>query len=179
MLDNIRLVVDLDSTVVDLCRKWFGEYNMDHDDDLTIDRIETWDTHLYVKPSCGLKIYDYLEAPGFYRDLRPIKGAIETLKWASSLFEIVIATSRPAAAHEDTIAWVDQHMQFVDIDDVVFTSRKDLIIGDILIDDCPHHLESFKGVPMVFGNYPYNCHLTQFNHAKDWAAVKTYLLQLL
>lgn len=176
---DITVVVDLDEVTCDLSSKWFGLYNADWGDTLTPADVLTYDTHLYVHPDCGTKIYGYLESPGFFRDLLPMPGAQETLRWASKNFRLVIATSRAAHAHEDTVAWIEEFLPFVDSDNVVFTRRKELIDGDVLIDDAPQHILAFRGVPIVFGDYGYNQGLRDHYRAADWAEVRRFLQQIL
>ena len=93
MTERIRVVVDLDSVAADLCTKWFSLYNYEYGDSLTMEHIASWDTHLYVKPECAMHIYDYLDLPGFYRDLDPMNGCRETLTWAANYFDLAICTN--------------------------------------------------------------------------------------
>jgi 5'(3')-deoxyribonucleotidase len=151
--------------------------NADHGTNWTIDDIISYDINLIV----GDHVYDYLELPGFYRNLDVLPDAVDVLAWASKRFDLVICTSRAAFAHEDTMAWVDEYLPMIDYENVVFARNKYLVDGDILIDDCPKHLEAWRGVPVVFGDLPYNRHLGSgpMIAAKDWVDARVLLESLL
>lgn len=174
MTTKTRVVVDLDEVCCDLLTKWLGCYNIDHNTAWTQSDLLTYDMDLTI----GNNIYDYLELPGFYRDLMPLNGCRDTLTWAATHFELVIATSRAASAHEDTVAWIDEQLPMIDPDNVVFARNKYLIDGDVLIDDCPRHITAWRGVPLVFGHLPYNRDLPDFIHVPNWTEVRKLLLTL-
>lgn len=71
----MRIGVDADEVVIDLLTHWLRLYNSDYDDNLTPNDITGWDLALFVKPECGVKIYDYLELPDLYVDCDLIPGA--------------------------------------------------------------------------------------------------------
>lgn len=179
ILKDVRIVVDMDETLCDLSSKWLGQYNADYNDNITTGDLLTYDTHLYVDPACGTKIYGYLEQPNFFRNLKPVPGAIETITWMQEHFVVIIATSRSAFAHEDTIAWISEYLPMFPLENVVFAKRKDLIDADILIDDCLAHIEAWRGVPIVFGDYAYNTYGLGQTAAKNWGEVRAYLQQLI
>ena len=57
--EKLTILVDMDSIAADLQEKWYGAYNKRYNDTITVDDILSWDTHKYVKPECGKKIYKY------------------------------------------------------------------------------------------------------------------------
>jgi 5'-nucleotidase len=153
-----RLLIDMDSVIVDLMTTWHAMYNRDYDDDLHVGKLLCWDTAKYVKQECGERIYEYLDRPGLFRSLPPIPGAIETLKRLSQVYEIVIVTSSRKEAFRDKEEWVTEHLPFIGPRNLIFAHRKELIMGDLLFDDAPHNLEAFMatGRIAIAMDYPYN-----------------------
>jgi 5'-nucleotidase len=152
------LLIDMDSVICDLMSKWFSKYNMEYDDNLTIDQLKCWNTEQYVKKACGTKIYQYLSEPGFYRDLKPLPHAVEVLERLNKRYEIFIVTTSPKSALQDKALWVEEFLPFIGSRHIIFTHHKHMIKGDLLFDDAPHNLEKFMeaGGFAVAMDYTYN-----------------------
>lgn len=171
------LLVDLDGVCADLARKWLAEYNRDWNDDLTLDRIVEWEWHRFVKPQCGTRVYHYLSRPGFFADLEPVPGAIETLAALQEQVEIVIVTASPRPAMGDKVRWVRRHLPFIPRENVVLTYRKDLVRGDFILDDAPRNLRHFQGVRILM-DYPYNRTFHEAWRVRHWAEAADLIRRL-
>lgn len=79
-------------------------------------------------------------APGFYRNLPPIGGAIEAVKALVLNHDVRFCTS-PLNAYRHCVLekyeWVEQHLGGEYVSRIIVTKDKTLIQGDILIDDKP------------------------------------------
>ncbi|ASS77243.1 5'(3')-deoxyribonucleotidase [Tumebacillus algifaecis] len=148
----------MDSVIVDLMSEWFRRYNEEHDDDLTVERIMCWQTEKYVKPVCGKKIYEYLDAPGLFRGLQPLPDAVAVLERLAKAYDLLIVTSSRTFAYTEKEQWVAEHLPFLSKENLIFAHRKDMVRGDLLFDDAPHNLEAFAatGRLAVAMDYPYN-----------------------
>jgi 5'-nucleotidase len=146
-MKKLTILVDLDSILANLDKKWYPAWNEKNGDDLHPRRVTEWATHKFTKTKCT-GIYDLLNEPGFFRDLEPIPGGIDAIK---ALHEdghrIVIITSAPddaPTAHHDKVQWVRQHLPFIGKKDFIGTHAKDMFRADVLIDDGPHNIEAFR-----------------------------------
>ncbi|MDB9708476.1 hypothetical protein OAB13_01110 [Salibacteraceae bacterium] len=110
--------------------------------------------------------------PKIFRDLSPITGAIKAvnLLLESPLYEVFILSTAP---WNNPSAWTDKRLWLEDKfgDSInrrlILTHRKDLVKGDILIDDRPNNgAKDFEGEWIHFGteNFP------------DWSSVIKHLL---
>lgn len=180
-MDKPVVLMDLDSVVVDLLQPWLDMYNMEYDDNLTEAQIDDWDTHKFVKPECGMCIYKYLNTPNFFADLDPIEGAVAGLEELASLAEVVIVTSALALpqATVDKLAWVQRYLPFIPKKNIIVTARKDLIHGDIMVDDSPANLAETPARHKVVFDYAYNRHVLDAERVHNWPelveAVKRYI----
>lgn len=159
-MKKLTILVDMDSILVHLDEKWYRTYNERHGDDLTIDKVLTWDTHLYCKNE-NKAIYDVLNDPGFFRDLPAIPGGLESVKQLQDMgHEIIIVTASPDSAMGDKKAWIKQHMPWLPRKHVFMGDLKYKINGDVLIDDGPHNIIEYrKHHPNAFIatiDYPFN-----------------------
>lgn len=152
------LLIDMDSVIVDLMSEWHRRYNEDYGDDLSVERLQCWHSEKYVKPECGLKIYDYLDQPGLFLNLKPLPYAVEVLERLNQTYDILIVTSSGTHAYTEKEQWVAKHLPFIGRHNLIFAHRKDMIRGDLLFDDAPHNLRAFQatGRVAVAMDYGYN-----------------------
>ena len=93
-----------------------------------------------------------------YRNLEVIDGAIKSLAKLNADHEIFIASTPPWTRPEvwgHKREWLEEHFPYLKRK-LILTHRKDLLIGDILIDDT-----RFRGQPDFDGNW--------FWFNKDWS----------
>ena len=141
----MRILCDLDSIIVNLQEAWLGAYNRDYNDNVQTADILEWDTHKFVKPECGEKLYEYLNQPGFFRNLKPLDGAVDALRELHKDFKITIVTAAPVGTADEKVAWVGEWLPFLDNKkDVIVCFNKYLVRGDILIDDSPRNILDYR-----------------------------------
>jgi len=64
-------LIDIDGVIADLHTVWLNIYNTEWNDILTPDQITNWNTSQFVKPECGIKIYEIIERPEIYDYILP------------------------------------------------------------------------------------------------------------
>ena len=92
-----------------------------------------------------------------YRNLEVIEGAKEAVRYLHENHEVFIASTPPWTRPEvwgHKKEWLEEHFPYLKRK-LILTHRKDLLIGDILIDD-----SRFRGQPDFKGNW--------FWFNKDW-----------
>ncbi len=97
------------------------------------------------------------QIPGIFKDPEPIEGAIEAVNKLAEAdrYELFIATTAPwrnpeAAMHKRL--WLEEHFEDLFVKRMFITHRKDLLIGDYLIDDrVKNGAGEFKGELIRFG----------------------------
>lgn len=157
------ILCDLDSILADIMTPWLDSYNRDYQDTLTVDRIPSWDFHNVVKPECGTKIYDYLREPGFFENLKPLPGAVEAvsaLRSAGHDFLVLTAGADVEDAATQKVRWCRRYLD-LSPKQVIVTPRKELVRGDVLIDDSPEQIRRYRETwgwdPTILAiSYPYN-----------------------
>jgi 5'(3')-deoxyribonucleotidase len=162
------VVVDLDSTLVDLHTPWLAAYHEMHPDD----PVGIRDIQLYEMEQCVKypdDIYKPLHRTGLYAALKPYDFAIEFVRsLVFHHYEVVIATDvmgSPEIA-ADKMRWVDRWLPFVRARNVVTGRFKHRIQADAYIDDSPHVAEKVRALwgkrPFVAGiQFPFNARSAQ------------------
>lgn len=171
-----RIIVDQDWVLAKLTKKWLYHYNLEHDDNLKIDDITSWDISSLVKPSAKKEMLEYLKREGFYRDLEVVQDSKEVLSELSNHFELFIATD-PFGQYslKDKYEWLLEHFSFIKKENFIFAGNKSIINGEYMIDDGVHNLEGFCGKKLLF-DAPYNRDEKRFKRVRNWMEIRDYFL---
>jgi 5'-nucleotidase len=158
-------------------------------DDVTVDQSLTWVKRLYEKTGvlynrdewAGWQLSNYLPSdvvhmifeeinkePGFFRQLPAKEGAIEGIRQLCDYYDIVFVTASEHYAYEDKYYWIVENLPFLPKPNLILTHRKDLIMGDIFVDDGPHNLINSPVKTKVIFDGPWNRHLNQFPRVHHW-----------
>lgn len=190
MSRKLTVLIDLDGIVVDLLSEWLKAYNAEYGDSLTKDDVKSWDMHENVKKECGFKIYNFIDIDECYTDLPPLPGAVEGIRAIREMGHdpvIVSASSKNPLSAARKIAWCAKYLK-MKRKDVIISSRKELVAGDILIDDSPVNIAAYKTrwprTPVATIAYPYNekSPVVRFpdhnNTEQAWAGIVQYVKDL-
>ena len=141
------LLIDLDSIVVSMIEPWLNKYNEKCDTDVTVDDIISYDMGLFCKNT--EVFYSILKEPGFFYNMDPMPGAVEGMRaLIADGYDIIILTRPPDESSHgvaDKQAWIRERFpSLASMKHQIFTTRKELIDGALLFDDCPDHLIQWK-----------------------------------
>ena len=137
------ILVDMDDTIEHLLKTWVDVLNTRYNRDVDWKAIKRWDTLAVFPGLTHNQVYGVLEEDDFWKQVEPISGAKETLEYFISCgHKIVIVT---AASYKSIYGKMEyclfRNFPFIKWSDVIITSQKQLIKGDILIDDGVHNHE--------------------------------------
>ncbi len=112
----------------------------------------------------------YDEVPGIFAKMLPLKDAVESFNELSEHFDTYILSTSPWENHtapSDKLKWVKTYLGNKAHKRLILTHRKDLNIGDFLVDDrTKNGAGEFEGELIQFGTERF----------PDWSAVKKYLM---
>ncbi len=109
--------------------------------------------------------------PGIFRNLKPILGSIDAVKLLlqSDSYEVYFLSTAPwnnSSAWTDKRLWLEEQFGELANRKLILTHRKDLIKGDILIDDRPNNgAKDFEGNWIQFGSEEF----------PDWESILKHL----
>ncbi len=105
-----------------------------------------------------------------FENPKAIPGSIEAVKKLSEYYDIFFLSTAPWANVESWSSkrkWVEKHLGKLAYKRLILSHRKDLLIGDYLIDDRPNNgAAEFKGEWIQFG----------IKNFKKWEQVLNYLI---
>lgn len=116
---------------------------------------------------------------GIFRDPQPIKDSIESIikLYNSGLYDLFIATTAPwnnPSSFTDKRLWIGKYFGDLFKKKMFITNRKDMLIGDFLIDDrLANGAENFNGKLLRFG---WDYEKKEWNEYRDWNAILDILI---
>ena len=109
------------------------------------------------------------EVPGLFSLMKPMPGAIDAVHRLQEHYDLFILSTAPwknPSAWSDKLKWVNRYLEDAFYKRMVITHRKDLCLGDYLIDDRGKNGTSeFVGEWIEFGSEKF----------PDWESVLAYL----
>lgn len=175
------LKFDMDDVKALFGKSFINLYNNTYNDNLTSEDMKNWDMTTFVKPEVGAKVYELLKEPGLFRFLEPSPDAQNVIqRLINKGFEILVVSDSPAGHSftdfqsnptkfanpaDDKRAWLLEHFPMISKENVIFCSQKDLVRGDILIDDKPDTflIHQKMGMDVLLMDRPYNRHIETSN----------------
>jgi len=171
----MRIILDMDEVVVDMMTPLLAHYNKQYHKNFTIEDIVQW------KLPDQLRSIFFVE--GFFRYLKPLEGAIETIKHLLDQgCDIVIATNHsddPWIA-QDKVFWVQENLPQL-ADSMMIGNRKDCLNGDVIIDDRPDYLLNSPCPVKICMDRPWNRWINQgiAKRAYDWNDIRADIEELI
>ena len=137
------ILVDMDDTIEQLLDAWVRAVNLRYGYSVTYDEVQTWDVSTAFPGLTRDQVYAIPMEPDFWRTVQPIPGAAEALRRLMDAgHEVYIVTATEfEVVPEKMNELLFRYFPFLRRDQVIITCRKQLIRGDVLIDDGIHNLE--------------------------------------
>lgn len=174
-----KLLVDMDDVIADLCTSWFSNWELISGEKLNPQIITEWDVSTYSK--YGDKVYDVFKQPGFFENLPVVEGSKDALEYLRRKYDIIIVTTPPLTAPsplKEKNVWLDKHFPWIKYR--VFTANKELVYGDVAIDDSPSKLKAYhKAQPdmmTICYDRPHNKNALADYRVKNWNQVLDILI---
>ncbi|RZM22043.1 MAG: 5'(3')-deoxyribonucleotidase [Pedobacter sp.] len=124
-------------------------------------------------------LYTYVNTKDFFTNVLPMAGSIDTLEKLNAKYELFIvsaATEFPLSLTEKML-WLKRYFPFIHWKQVVLCGTKEIVSGDIMIDDHFKNLDTFKGQTILFSQ-PHNMNRDIKDHIRveNWNEVAALLL---
>lgn len=170
------ILVDQDGTLADFEGSFLETFRKNHSHlpHIPFEERSTFYIMDDYPPHLTETIQEIYFAQGFFRDLPPIPGAIEALNEMRKAGFIVKICTSPISEYkycvEEKHAWVEKHLGRDWVRDVILTTDKTQVKGDILIDDRPIILGHFEPEwEHVIFDAPYNREVKDKRRLLNWA----------
>ncbi len=148
----MTILVDMDDTIEQLLKTWVSRANEKYGRNVTLDEITDWNVAAPYPGISKKEICKITYEPGFWSSIEPMPGAAEALKhFMDAGHEVFIVTATEIEHVEEKMkGLLFRYFPFIFWDHVIITSRKQMIRGDVLIDDGIHNLEGGEYKKIMF-----------------------------
>ena len=173
----------MDDVMDILTEHWCDVLNEKYGTHATRDDITEWDATIAFKGLTREQVEEPLAESGFWKGVEPMPGAVDAVK---SIIDkghdvYVVTNSYYKMLHEKMEDMLFKWFPFIDWDHVIIAKNKQMITGDVLIDDGIHNLVDGMFIKILF-DAPWNRDIEAARlgvfRAKDWDSVKDIIDQL-
>lgn len=137
----LTILFDSDDTAENLLNCWVGMLNERYGTTVTIDDVKQWNVALAFPELTEEQVYGVLQMDALWERLAPLPGSQRVLQRlhdeGHKLYMVTASDYRTCRTKFDRILAL---FPFLDANHIIITSNKQMVKGDILIDDGPHNL---------------------------------------
>lgn len=179
--EPFRLLVDLDDTLENLTGVWLSlltwlQRNNPSFVPKTVEDLDSWNLSEKFPMLTVDEVFEPLNTDLIWKQIRPLPGAVESLKRYNDMpmVEVRILTSSHYSAIAPKREFLRKYFPFINWNQVIITSEKKYVKGDVLVDDYENNLigGDYKGVLFY---QPHNRFFDTSGYpiirAADWAEV--------
>ena len=169
----MTVLVDMDDTIELLVPAWVRGVNAAYGTNVPASAVTSWDVSAAFPGLTREQVYEIPMRPGFWDTVEPMPGAAEGLKRLMAAgHEVFIVTATPFDSVPEKIGgYLLSHFPFLTKDRVIITGNKQMIRGDVLIDDGIHNLEGGDYEKILFTashNRNYNAAAHGMTRVNGW-----------
>lgn len=169
------VLFDSDDVTVDFLGMWVDKVNQEYGTDICTDQVKNWNIMRCFPSLTKEQVFGVLEDTRIWHRLNPMP---DSQRYLSMLYEegyeLYLATATSLATCEHKRQRLKYLFPFLDDNHIIISHNKQMIRGDVLIDDGPHNLvggEYFKILferphNLSFPNEKYDMH-----RVKEWSEV--------
>ena len=173
----MTILVDMDDTIEQQLASWVRDANASYGTNVAYEDITDWNVAKAFPGLTREQVYAIPMRPGFWLGVEPIPGAPEALKRLMDAgHEVYIVTATPFASVPEKIeGFLFRYFPFLSWDQVIVTGKKQLIRGDVLIDDGIHNLEGGDYVKLLMTaphNRDYNAEANGMIRVNGWDEIE-------
>lgn len=170
------ILIDIDDVLENLCETWVNWLNKRYDTDVKYNEITEWDMSKFFPNLTKGQVYAPLHNPKIWYRVKPKPGAVEYVKkLIDEGYNVYLCTTTDYRNVRPKFEGVIQkHFPYINWNQVIIASRKQMINADILIDDGVHNLENGNYTKILFTashNVNYDAEGNGMYRANNWEEV--------
>ena len=170
---NFTVLIDMDDTIEYLLRDWIAYLNDWYGTDVTEDDIHDYDITKAFPTLMPDQVYAPLRFHELWANLKPIPGARYAIeRMQDDGYDVYIVTSSNLQTINTKVTcMLNRYFPTITNDHVIIARRKQMIRGDVMIDDAPHNLiggEYLKIMPTAAHNRDFDAEAHGIIRAETW-----------
>lgn len=179
---RMTILVDADDVVENLCDCWVALLNKRYGTNVTSKYITSWDVSLAFPALNREQVFGVLAEDDLWDMIEPVPGAQETLqRLYNDGHEIYIVSASDYRSCSAKFGRILSFFPWLKWDHVIIASNKQMIKGDVLIDDNPCNLVG-GGYQKLLFDRPHNRCFDEFENGiirvRTWDEVYSIIQNL-
>lgn len=152
------ILVDVDETIEELLNSWTHFLNKQYGTNVVKDNIKEWDMSKSYPTLTFEQLYGPLSTKEFWEDVREVPNAGHYLqRLIKDGNDVILLTSSYYSTIQNKIEhMINRLFPFIPWDNVIVTTRKYLVRGDVMIDDYEQNLIPGDWETKILIDEPYN-----------------------
>lgn len=152
------ILLDMDGVLVDVSsEEMLPALNKEFGTDYKPEDLVDFDYYKYMDEEHADFMVEQWHDPERYSSAEPVAGARRGVEKLQDIGRVVVSTSPMIGHASSKMRWL-QEFGIARHNIALVPDKENLLFGDIMIDDGPHHAEPFPGFSILF-DQPYNRHL--------------------
>lgn len=183
-MKQLTVLVDFDQTLNNLNEVWVAYLNERHGTTVTPDDIKCWDLTKAFPTLTANEIFKPLLEEELWERVTILPKAYDNickLKYDGHKI-YVVTTSNPTTVPIKLNKVLFKYFPFFTYNDVIITSHKQLVMGDVLVDDAPHNLAGDTTYAKILISAPHNKSFDERSigaiRADDWDEIYELITNL-
>ena len=179
----MTILIDMDDTIESLLKAWVNGVNRKYGRSVSCEDVTSWDVSAAFPGLTREEVYAVPLEQGFWKTVEPIPGAAEAIqRFMDAGHEVFIVTATPYESVTEKMTEVlFRYFPFLTWKQLIITSRKQLIRGDVLIDDGVHNLEGGDYVKILMTaphNRNYDAEANGMIRVQTWAEIEEVIRRI-
>lgn len=182
-MKNLTVLVDMDDTIEGLLTAWVDYLNTHHGTSVKKDDVTEWDVSLFFPEIPQSQVYAPLHEDDFWKTVKPFEDAAKYLqKLKDNGHRVLIVTTsgyRTLKSKMDNVLF--RYFPMFTWDDVIITAHKQLVNGDVLVDDGVHNLVGGSYEKLLMDaphNRKFNAEANGITRVMNWSEAYTKICEL-
>ena len=179
----MTILIDMDDTIESLLKAWVSGVNKKYGRNVSCEDVTSWDVSSAFPGLTHEQVYAVPLEQGFWKTVEPIPGAAEAIQhFMDAGHEVFIVTATPYESVTEKMTEVlFRYFPFLTWKQLIITSRKQLIRGDVLIDDGVHNLEGGDYVKILMTaphNRNYDAEANDMIRVHTWPEIEDVIRRI-
>lgn len=172
---KLRLIVDMDGVLADVYRQFIHFEFLETGTLIDLDTVDGVD-EVVAFPN-GMK---HVNERGFFRSAPVIPHSQTVLEELSEIYDVFIVSAAMQFPNslEEKYYWLKEYFPFLSWKQMVLCGSKEVVQGDVMIDDHFKNLDPFVGKTLLF-DQPHNRKHHEHSHHRvhNWLEIRKILLE--
>lgn len=164
-MKKLTILFDADDTVEDLLGPWLEILNSTYDTNVKPEDVTDWNVASFFPRLTKGQVFAPPYDSNFWSLIEPIDGSVRNLqKLITDGHDLYMVT---ASNYQTCAAKVERLLEifpFLDWNHIILASNKQMVKGDILVDDDPHNLVGGEYMKFLFDR-PHNRSFNENEHS--------------